>query len=205
MAQATATLSERRPADRDAQADLRCGMEVGRHPRRFAAEQEDVARLVAVVEVGGARLGREQHETQAFGLAPLGEGLPGGVSRELHRVEIVHSGAAEGAVAGRKPRRLDQMGLDAQAGRQPKDGAGVLGNIGLEKGDRHGGGAAGGAERAGATTASAAVRDPSSPLYKLPGTASLPGLRSAGKGANKRPTVALHNLVVRPRHLVPEC
>jgi hypothetical protein len=98
------------------------------------------------------------------------QGLPRGVSRELHSV-----------------------------------GAGVLGDIGLEKGYRHGAARPEGQSGQKATTAFAAVRDPSSPLYKLPGTASLPGLRSAGKGANKRPTVALHNLVVRPLHLVPEC
>ena len=182
MAQATATLSERRPADRDAQADLRCGMEVGRHPRRFAAEHQDVARLVAVVEIGGARGGGEQQEAQAFGLAPLGEGLPGGVSRELHRVEIVHSGAAEGAVAGRKPRRLDQMGLDAQAGRQPKDGAGVLGNIGLEKGDRHGGGAAGGAERAEGDNRICGSARPVISFVQAPGDGVVTGLALRRQG-----------------------
>ena len=103
----------------------------------------DVARLVAVVEIGGRRAGREQHEAPALVCAPLREGVPGGVPLELHCIEIVHSGAAEGAIAGREPRRFDQVGFDGQAGRQSEDGAGILRDIGLEKGYRHGGGAAG--------------------------------------------------------------
>ena len=43
------------------------------------------------------------------------------MSHQLHRVEIVHSGAAEGAVAGRKARRFDQMGLE-RPDRPPAEG-----------------------------------------------------------------------------------
>ena len=54
-------------------------------------------------------------------------------------VEVIHAGAAECAVGGRKTSRLDDMGLDAEAGAQTQDRTGVLGDIWLEQGDTHGG------------------------------------------------------------------
>jgi hypothetical protein len=53
-------------------------------------------------------------------------------------IEIVHAGAAEGAVRGREAGWLDDMGLDAEAGAQAQNRSGVLRNIGLIEGDAHG-------------------------------------------------------------------
>src|SRR3954468_8910451 len=52
-------------------------------------------------------------------------------------VEIVHSRPAEMPVRHRKPRRLNDMGGDVQAGAEAQDGARVLGDIGLIKGEVH--------------------------------------------------------------------
>jgi len=52
-------------------------------------------------------------------------------------IEIVHPGAAKRPVRHRKPRRLDNMGLDAKASAEPENGAGILGNVGLIKRDAH--------------------------------------------------------------------
>ena len=65
MAQVIATLSERKPAcigmrSRTSAAAWTCV----RYARQFAAEQQDVARRVAVVEVGRRRARGEQREAQ---------------------------------------------------------------------------------------------------------------------------------------------
>ena len=59
------------------------------------------------------------------------------VPLDRHLVEIVHPGAAEGAVGDREAGRLDDMGGHAEAGRQAQDGAGVLGDVGLIERDPH--------------------------------------------------------------------
>ena len=84
------------------------------------------------------------------------------------------------------------MRLDAETSGEPEDGAGVLGDIRFEQGDRHRGGA-GGPGNAGCVER---VCVPTSviPWSKPLSTASLPGLRSGGKGANKPPTIAPHHL-----------
>ena len=56
-----------------------------------------------------------------------------GVAHDRHLIEIVHAGAAEGAVGGREARRLDDVRFDAEAGGKPQDGPGVLGDIGLKQ------------------------------------------------------------------------
>lgn len=53
------------------------------------------------------------------------------------RVEIIHPGAAKGAVGEGKARRRDQMRLDAEAGGEPQNRPGVLRNVGLVEGDAH--------------------------------------------------------------------
>ena len=52
-------------------------------------------------------------------------------------IEVVHSGAAEMAVGDRESGRLDNMGLDAQAGAQAQNRPGVLRDVRLEKDDAH--------------------------------------------------------------------
>jgi hypothetical protein len=60
------------------------------------------------------------------------------VAHDLDGIEVVHPGAAEGAVGGRESRRLDDMGLDAETGAQAQNRSGVLRNIGLVESDAHG-------------------------------------------------------------------
>jgi hypothetical protein len=60
------------------------------------------------------------------------------VAHQLYVVEIIHAGAAEGAVAGGKTRGLDDVRLDAEAGGEPQNRSGVLGDIGLIKRKAHG-------------------------------------------------------------------
>jgi len=60
------------------------------------------------------------------------------VARDRHLIEVVHPGAAEGAIRDREARRLDDMHFDSKAGRQAQNRAGVLRNVGLVKGDLHG-------------------------------------------------------------------
>ena len=71
--------------------------------------------------------------------APPGvEGGPGGMAHDRHLVEVVHSGAAEGAVGDREAGRLDDVGLDPEAGAEPQNRSGILRDIGLVEGDPHG-------------------------------------------------------------------
>ena len=52
-------------------------------------------------------------------------------------VEIVHAGPAEMPVGHRKPSRLNDMRRHIQAGAEPQNGAGILGNVGLVEGEVH--------------------------------------------------------------------
>ena len=54
-----------------------------------------------------------------------------------HLIEVVHAGAAEGAVGDREARRLDDVRFDTETGGKPQDGPGVLGDVGLEQRDPH--------------------------------------------------------------------
>jgi hypothetical protein len=60
------------------------------------------------------------------------------VADQRYLIEVVHAGAPKGAVADRKPGRLDQVGLEPETGGEPQDRAGILGDIGLEQRDPHG-------------------------------------------------------------------
>src|SRR5262249_1591583 len=51
-----------------------------------------------------------------------------------HRLKVIHAGAAEGAVGGRKPRRLDDGRLDPETSAQPQYRAGILRKVRLVKG-----------------------------------------------------------------------
>src|SRR5262249_8134838 len=109
-----------------------------RHARRFAAEQEHVVRPVCVVVIRECGARREQDQPTSDAPTPSFERIPVGVAHERHLVEIVHAGAAEGAVGGRKTGRLDDVSLDGEAGGQAQNRAGVLGNVGLVERDPHG-------------------------------------------------------------------
>lgn len=108
------------------------------HAGGFAPEHQDIVRVEAMREVGRIAVGGEQDEAQTRGPTPILETLPRGMPGERDPIEIVHAGAAEGPVGGRKAGRLDDMGVEPKAGREPQNGPGVLWNIRLEQGDTHG-------------------------------------------------------------------
>ena len=117
MATAIATLSERRPGCNGitSRASAAACTSSGT-PADFAAEQQDVAVREPVIEIGDRRLGREHHQPQPFLSTPLLKIVPAFVPDDADLVEIVHSGAAEGAVGDRKARRFHDMRLQAEAG-----------------------------------------------------------------------------------------
>src|SRR5690242_15434703 len=90
-----------------------------------------------MIEIRRGRPRGEQDEPQPPAAPPGFERRPGGVPGEVDLIEIVHAGAAEGAVAHRETGRLDQMRLQPQAGGQAENRAGVLRDVGLVEGDAH--------------------------------------------------------------------
>lgn len=54
-----------------------------------------------------------------------------------HLVEIIHSGPAEMPVGNGETGRLDDMGLDVQAGAEPQNRPGVLRDVRLKKDNTH--------------------------------------------------------------------
>ena len=58
------------------------------------------------------------------------------VTGERHGVEVIHSGAPEAAVADAEAGRLDDRGVDAEAGAGAHHRAGVLGDVGLVQGEK---------------------------------------------------------------------
>ena len=103
----------------------------------LAAEQQDVVAGEAVIEVAVLAARREQQEAQRALAPPRFERVPAEVAHEPHVVEIVHAGATERAVAGGKARRFDDVRFDAEAGGEPQNRSGVLGDVGLIKRDAH--------------------------------------------------------------------
>ncbi len=101
------------------------------HAGRLSAEQQHVAALERVRQIGVVRARGEENEPRAGAAAPRLERLPAGVTDERDLIEVIHAGAAERTVAGRKACRLDDVRLDAQAGGETKNRARVLGNVGL--------------------------------------------------------------------------
>ena len=87
-------------------------------PAELAAEQEDVVRLVAIVEIGKVRRGGEQNEPVSGPAAPVGKIAEGPVTYDGNGIQIVHAGAAEGPVGGGKAGGFDDVGLDAETGTQ---------------------------------------------------------------------------------------
>ena len=64
--------------------------------------------------------------------------VPGAMPDDHDSVEIVHPGATESAVGSRKASRPDEVGLNADAGAQAQNCAGILRDIRLIEGDAHG-------------------------------------------------------------------
>src|SRR5688500_13038980 len=71
-------------------------------------------------------------------MPPAFERLPGGMARDFHPLEVVHSSPAEVSVGDRKTCRLDDVRLDIQAGAEAENRSGILRNVRLEKSYAHG-------------------------------------------------------------------
>ena len=61
---------------RDQKPRVGGGVNLLRHPRQFAAEQQDIVRLKAIIEVGHRGRGREQDEPMTFSPPPAVEFPP---------------------------------------------------------------------------------------------------------------------------------
>jgi hypothetical protein len=59
------------------------------------------------------------------------------VAHQGHLVEIIHAGPAEMPVGYRKTCRFNDVGRDVQAGAEPQNRPGILGNVGLKKRNLH--------------------------------------------------------------------
>src|SRR5262249_40418815 len=103
----------------------------------FGAEQQDVPALESMIEIWRVGTRGEQNQPRLRLASPSLERRETRVASDPHLVEIVHAGAAKGAVRGRKAGRLDDVHPDAEAGREPQDRPGILGNVRLETGDLH--------------------------------------------------------------------
>src|SRR5712672_3491433 len=130
--------------NRDLQPDIGRLMHLVGHAGGFASEQQEVACLERMVEIGGSRPRGEQDEPQPLGAPPSFEGAPRHVPDQRDLVEIVHAGAAERAIARRESSRLDEMRLERQTGGEPENRPGILRDVGLIKGDAHATGRAAG-------------------------------------------------------------
>src|SRR5262249_30386001 len=89
-------------------------------------------------EIRAARVRGKENEPRAGAGAPSLKRLPVDVTDDLDLTEVIHAGAAERTVAGRKARWLDDVRLEAEAGGETKNRARVLGNVGLKQRNAHG-------------------------------------------------------------------
>ena len=87
-----------------------------------------------MVEDRGGHEGREQDRPETLLVPPLFEFRPGVMTLDGHLIEIIHAGAAEVQVRHRKAGRLDNMGLDIQAGAEPQNRPRVLRDVGAGTG-----------------------------------------------------------------------
>src|SRR6188474_3379308 len=90
-----------------------------------------------MIEIRALRRRGQKDEPKPLAPPPLIEGRKGAMTGNSDVVDVVHPGAAEGAIGYRKSARLYNVGLDAQAGAQPENRPGVLGDIRFVKRDPH--------------------------------------------------------------------
>src|SRR6266705_6075314 len=91
-----------------------------------------------MVEVAEARLGREQDQTAPGLYAPALELRPAGMPHDLDLIQVIHAGAAEGAIGDWEASRLDNVRVHPQARAKAQDRAGVLRDVRLIERDPHG-------------------------------------------------------------------
>ncbi len=138
IAAASATLSERKPSRigtrmRASALACTCGWRAG----GFPAEKDDVMRREGEVRIGAIGLRGREHQAMRRCAPPCVEGRKARMARDLDLVEIIHAGAAKGAVGDRKARRLDDVERKAETGREPRDRARVLRNVRLQERKPH--------------------------------------------------------------------
>lgn len=121
IAAATATFSDR----------IGGGMDFGRHTGRLAANEQDIAGIIAKSRAGQARLGRQQDEVPASGAAPFLEGRPMRIAGDLDMGKVIHAGPAEMLIARQKAGGFDNRGGKPEAGAHPQYCARVLRNVRL--------------------------------------------------------------------------
>ena len=137
-ATAMATLSERRPSAMGMRRRISAALcTVSGTPALSRPKQQHLVAGIGMVEVGPLGGSGQQYQGQPLLPPPGVELAKGAVPHDRHPVEIIHPGAAEGAVGHRKAGRFDDMRLDAQTGAQAQNRAGILRDVRLVKGDPH--------------------------------------------------------------------
>src|SRR4029078_8856211 len=102
-------------------------MDTLRNAGGFPPEQQHVAAPIRMVEIGLLAPGGEHQQPTAVIAPPTFEVVPAGMAHDGDRVQIIHPGTTEGAVADWKTCGLDDVRLDAQTGCKTQNRAGVLG------------------------------------------------------------------------------
>ena len=100
-------------------------------PADFAPDENDVARTEGEVPQRRLALRRQQDEASPSPRAPSLEALEVEMPLDGKRVEVVHAGAAQAPIGEGEARRLDDRGLDPEAGAGAQHRADVLRDVGL--------------------------------------------------------------------------
>src|SRR4051794_13098012 len=101
---------------RDAQLQVGRVVHLGRHPRTFAAEQQDIVPLEDDARKGLSTPGGQQDEPAGRPIAE--KGGPGIMAADPGRVEVIHGRAADPPVVNREATGFDDVERHPQAGRE---------------------------------------------------------------------------------------
>ena len=140
IAAAIAILSERMPDCMGMRRRTSAALVNGcRNAGALAAEQQHLVCGERMIEIRALCRCGQKDELKPLAPPPLLEGRKRAMTGNADIVDVVHAGAAEGAIGYGKSARLYNVCLDAQAGAQPENRPGVLGDIRFVKRDPHGG------------------------------------------------------------------
>jgi hypothetical protein len=107
----------------------------GGYSSRFAARKQDIPGRIPKRCIGKACFGRQQQESPPVRAAPIVEGIPIWVAGDIDVSEVIHTRTPELPVACRKSCGLDDSSGEPQTGAHAQNGARVLGDIRLIKGN----------------------------------------------------------------------
>lgn len=127
-------------AHRNADAQVgRFGHRV-RYAGAFAPDHQDVAWLIGDGIGRGLGLGGQQYQPALLGPPPGIELAPADMFPHARMVDVIEPRAGQRPGREGEARRVDDVNGGAQAGAEPDQGAGVVGNVGLVESeiDRHG-------------------------------------------------------------------